>query len=581
MLLAVLAGCGEGLFKFDWFKKEPKDKVEEGFVDASVPDLADSLALKDTVAEQGWFEGLRFMRVRGYGIVAGLGTRGSRECPRQVRERLIQEMYKRPEFGRQGLEPPPLTPEQLIDDLDTAVVRIEGEIPAAAAPATRFDVSVVALPGTQTTSLEGGSLYTTDLHVYRDVPGGGAVEGKTLASAAGSIFINPFGGDSDAATRRNPREGVVLGGGVVKVRRRVRFVLSQPSYQRVQLITSRINARFAGAHKTAEGRSWSSIDIHMPPQFENDPFRFLALVRHLYLPTAQGFADQRARDLADEIRSPNAPHPDIALAWEGIGRTALPVVQSLYDAPEPHARFYAALAGLRMGDSIAVEPLVAFVNDPDSPYRLTGIEELGRAEDSYQAGTTLRQLLNHGDPWIRIAAYEALLARSDRVISSTPVGDRSFFVDQVESTGDNLIYVRRTGEPRIALLGARIRCIPPIFYRDPNGQLTIDADDDAQELTLIRKSPFSDRTSPPLPASFDVAALISMLGDSPRQDRHGDVHGLAMDYSSIVHVLYELCRTHSINAEFLLQRATVEEMFGPVPSGARREYDPSEERSEK
>jgi hypothetical protein len=323
----------------------------------------------------------------------------------------------------------------------------------------------------------------------------------------------------------------------------------------------------------AEATSPSYVDLRVPAEYQNDPFRFLALVRHLYLPSVTGFADQRARELTEEILRETAPHADIALAWEGIGRTILPLVRKLYTSDQPHASFYAALAGLRMGDDVAAEVIGKFAGDASSRYRLTAIEELGRAERCVRAALILRQLLDDEDPRIRVSVYEALLTRMDPVIETTMVGGSDFALDRVPSSRDNVIYVRRTGAPRIALLGSAVECRPPVFYESAHGLLTIDAKKDADRLTLVRRSPFVNRVSPPLSASLNVAELIAMLGDDPELRSGGEVHGLAMDYSSIAQAMYELCRTRSINAKFMIQSTSVTEMFGPLTPTGRAESD--------
>ncbi len=561
------AGC-----EFTWNTRKKKGDYDQGFVEAHVAGLAESLSYRDTIAEQGWLEGLRKMRVRGYGVVAGLGTRGSRECPERIRDRLIQEMFKRTEFSGPGIRPARISPEQIIDDRDTAVVAIEGEIPAAALPGTRFDLTVRALPGTQTVSLEGGRLYSADLRVYRDVGMGAAVEGKVLATGAGAVFINPFA-DEDAPTRRTAREGIVIGGGEARESRRLRFVLSRPSYQMARNIARVINSRFPGRRKVAEASSPSYVELHVPPGYYHDPFHFLALVRHLYLSQRPGFGDERARKLAEEILLADAPHPDISLAWEGIGRTALPIVQALYDEPRPHARFYAAVAGLRLGDDVAVDVLSRFAGDAESPYRLTAIEEMGYARKSLRAGVALRQLLDDADPRIRVEAYEALLSREDLAIDVHNVGPDNFMLDRVPSAAGNLIYVRRTGSQRIVLLGGPMRCRTPMFYQDDNDMVTINAAVGADELTIVRRTPFADRISPPLAGPTDLADLILMLGDDPVGTSRTDVHGLALDYSTITHLLYRLCESGTLNAKFMLQTTSVTELFGPLNTPGRQETE--------
>ncbi|MCB9849406.1 MAG: flagellar basal body P-ring protein FlgI [Phycisphaerales bacterium] len=556
-----------------WNTTKKRPDVEKGFVDANIEGLSDSLAYRDTVAQQAWIEGLRFMRVRGYGIIAGLGKRGSSECPERIRDRLIQEMYKRAELAGPGIKPARITPEQIVDDPDTAVVIIEGEIPAAAQVGDTFDLNVRALPGTQTTSLEGGRLYTAELHVYRDAGSGSVVEGKTLAEAAGPVFINPFSGSDKDGIQLSAREGTVIGGGKVIEPRRLRLVLTRPSFQRVRQIASTINERFAGGRKVAKATSPSYVELRVPEAYHDDPFHFLALVRHLYLPQRPGFDELRARQLADELAEPGASHPDIALAWEGLGRTVLPVVQKLYTDKKEVVRFYAAVTGLRLGDNVAVEVLAAVALDEGSSLRLTAIDELAHARDSARAAGVLRQMLDDPDPRIRVEAYEGLLARGDRVIRSEQVGDSNFMLDRVPSAAGNLIYVRRTGGQRIALLGSGLRCGTPVYYRDPNGMITISADAGADQLTLVRRTPFGDRQSPPLPCSPLLGDLILMLGDDPVVISENDVHGLALDYSTIASTLYELTQDGALNASFMLQTTSVREMFGPLTTSGRAESD--------
>ena len=573
LVLLWAGGCELGLGKITWDLGGQKKSVDDELVDIDPAPIADSAAFRNTIAQQAFVEGLRKMRVRGFGIVAGLNDRGSRECPRAIRDRLIGQMYKRKEFQRIGLRRARVTPERLLDDLDTAVVVVEGEIPAAATVGDHFDLSVRALPGTQTTSLAGGRLYTMQMHIYRDTAGGGAVEGKALATGAGQIFVNPFGSTPDAATKTDPREGFVLGGGTVVENRRVRLVISRPSYRRARLIAERINTRFGGSRKVANAISNSYVELAIPRRFQEDAFHFLALVRHLYLLENPVILEQRAGELVEEIREKDAPHADIALAIEGIGRTVLPRLEQLYSDPAPHARFYAAIAGLRLNDDLALDVMEQVVLDRNSPYRLTAITELGYARDLTRAAVVLRRLLDDEDPRIRVEAYEALLARHDRFIRTQEIGPNNFALDRVHSSADNVVYVRRTGEARIALIGDGLQCIPPVFYRDPSGMITINADTNDTELTLIRRTPFHDRVSPPLPTSLELGALVSMMGDDPTVTDHDHVHGLALDYATVARVLYALCQSQATNARFMMQTHSVTELFGPVNTIERPESD--------
>ncbi|MCP4591226.1 MAG: hypothetical protein GY842_10800 [bacterium] len=535
--------------------------------------LVNSKAFRDTVSQVAWVEGLRKMRVRGYGLVVGLGTRGSSECPRTVRGRMLQEMYKMAVFTRAGREALSVTPEQIIDDRDTAVVVVEGEIPAAASPGDCFDLHVRALAGTQTTSLEGGRLYSCNLRVHRDTTAG-SIAGQVLATGSGPVFVNPWAKSATAATRVDPRIGSVLGGGVVVEARRLRLVLEHPSYRRAVQVANCINNRFTARDKVADGRTPAHVKLRVPAVYADNPKHFLDVARHLYLPsTSPGFIDRRASELAEELLDPAAPHLDIALAFEGIGRSTEGLLRNLYADSRAHVSFYSGLAGVRLGDSMAVEPLAAHARNPRSDYRMAAVRALADAVDVYRASATLRAMLDDPDPRIRVMAYDGLRERGDPCVVSTVIGGDNFFLDRVQSGGRNLIYVRRSGERRIAVFGERVACVPPLFFVDDEGMLTMSANAGDEKVDLLRRTQFSERTSPPIPAPLRVAELIPWLGDEPVMDGEEVVRGLNVPYSLVVKAVADLCRADAINADFLLEQTTIPELFGPMPKSGRGESD--------
>ncbi|MFQ5494608.1 MAG: flagellar basal body P-ring protein FlgI [Phycisphaerae bacterium] len=244
--------------------------------------LADSAAYRDTIGAYTYYEGLRSMRVAGYGLVAGLGGEGASDCPRNIYNRLVQRLYKRHNFAGSRVGEITRTPEELIKSRDTAVVIVQANIPAGAVRGSRFDVSVSALPGTQTKSLIGGRLYATDLEILRPVSSSKAISGQVLAQAAGPLFINPFSG-GDSATSVSPRHAVIVNGGLCLQDRRLRLVLMRPSYQLARRIQDRVNAFFPGPRLTADAVSPSFVRLRVPEEYSDDTAHFLGLVRALYL----------------------------------------------------------------------------------------------------------------------------------------------------------------------------------------------------------------------------------------------------------------------------------------------------------
>ncbi len=534
--------------------------------------LTQSASFRDTIGSFAYYDGMGPMRVRGYGLVVGLGKNGSSDCPRNIYDRLVQNLYKQHRFASTVVGEKGVTPEQLIADPDTAVVIVYGEIPPAAVEGTRFDVFVSAVPGTQTKSLLGGRLFTTDLEVFRDVGPNVAITGQILAHAAGPVFINPFS-DGASATKSSLLEGTVIGGGVASKERRLRLVLTEPSYPRARQIQDRINAHFGGPMKVADANSPSFVQLRVPPEYHKDTGHFLALVRSLYLTRDPLFEGDRARLLGEELVHPAAPHAQIAWAFEGLGRSALPVLGELYGHAKEHVSFHAAVAGMRLGDHVACDCMTLHAMKKDDPQRFPAIRALGDARAMGSAAVALRKLLHDEDPRVRIEAYETLLKRGDATVGSKSVGGDSFVLDRIETSEPNLIYVKRSGARRIALFGEDLHCVPPLLYRAPDGSVMINAENGDSTLTLLRTVVASGTVSPSIHASLALPELVRLLGGNADIDADGHASGLGLDYGAVVRALHNLCEARAVNAAFVLEQPNAAEMFPPTRAAGRPESE--------
>lgn len=566
----VAALCLGGCNGIIW-ETEDRGKAELG-MQAEADLFAASPAVRDTIGSLCFYEGMRPLAVRGYGLVVGLGSNGSRDCPKQIRETLVQNMYKQQKSsgGVVGVER--ITPEQLIDDEDTAVVLCQGEIPAGALAGTQFDVAVTALPGTQTKSLRGGRLFTTELDVFRSTGPNTSITGQSLAYASGPMFLNPFAGE-DSATKIDPRNGVVLGGGTTTQDRRIRLVLGEPSYVWARKIRDRINAQFPGSRIVADAISPSFVQLRIPPEFAGDEGHFLALVRGLYLSRDPGFEALRAQALGEELQHPGAPHALIALSLEGLGRPSVAVVNKLYTHSKDYVSFHAAVAGLRLGDHLAADALTVHADSTDSEFRFRAIRALGEAKGVSSAAISLRRLLHDPDPRVQVAAYEALIRRGDVTIASVRVDDDNFTLDRVPMDGESFIYAKRTGERRIVLFDHDLKVAPPVFYRSPDGSFTLTADRGDRTLTVVRVVVSSGAVSPSVPAPLELMPLLRLLGAEAQVLPDGEVIGLGLDYASIVRALHHLCNDGSINGKFMLEQPNITELFGPPEPSSRPESE--------
>lgn len=552
------------------------EKAKERYalgVDPQSSELADSAAFRDTIGSVTTYEGLSAMRVRGYGLVVGLGKNGSTDCPKPIYDRLVQSMYKQHRFGASSrVGEPGITPETMIDDVDTAVVVIYGDIPPAATTGTRFDVNIMALPGTQTKSLRGGRLFTADLEMYRLVSPDVSIAGRNLAQAAGPVFINPFS-DDRSATKVNELTGVILSGGVVTDDRRLRLVLTQASYQRARQIQDRINAQFPGARKVADAVSPSFVQLEVPPAFRQDTGRFLTLIRSLYLSRDPSFESERARLLAEEIQQNNAPYAQIASCFEGLGRKSLPALNELYTHSRETVSFHAAVAGMRLGDHAAGDVLAYYAANPKSEFRFPAIRALGEAGAIGGTAIPLRKLLLDDDPRVQIAAYEALVRRRDAAIHSMTVGGDNFTLDVVADSPTRFVYIKRNVERRIALFGRDLTGSAPALYRAPDGSIVLNARDGDADFTVMRTVVSRELSSPPMQVPFNVVKLVKILGSDAGVTTGGDVLGLGLDYGAVVHLLYTLCENKVVNAGFQMEEPNVLDLLGPGTPQGRPESD--------
>lgn len=562
-VICIISGCV-------WFE-ETRQKFDLGVASSRSP-YADSAAYKDTIGSMTYYQGLNPMRVRGYGLVVGLGKNGSSDCPKPIFNRLVQNLYKQHRFTSQIVGVKNISPEVIIEDRDTAVVIVQGEIPPAAVKGTTFDISVTAIPGTQTKSLRGGRLYTTYLEMYRPISNTTSIRGRILARAHGPLFLNPFS-QSDAATKTSDLEGIIIGGGIVTEKRRIRLVLMEPSYRRVRQIEERINTFTSADGKTADAISPSFIQLKIPSRYYNDTGHFLTLLRSLYLSRNPKSATINAHLLANEIVYPTAQHGLIASCFEGLGRVSLPVLDNLYAHSKEYVSFHAAVAGLRLGDHIAGDAMIMHAENPAGQYRFKAIRALAETKGMAGASMCLRRLLDNEDNRIQIAAYEALIKRGDPSIQTELIGGDNFYLDRIPTSRPNFVFVKRRDARRIALFGHDIQCIPPVLYQAPDGCVTISAEPDAKDMTILRVVVSTGSSSPQISVAFSAPEWITLMGQEADVDYKGNVIGLGLDYGEIVRVLYHLCKSKSLNATFVLEQPNTTDLFGPPREKGRPESE--------
>lgn len=530
-----------------------------------------------TVAEHAALAGGGGMPVTGVGVVIGLGTNGSRRVPAEVREHLNKQLA-RARMGSFRYGTADLTPRRLLQDLDTAVVTVSGQIPFGAPVGTRFDLYVVAAPQTGTRSLDGGYLMPSELRFALEGvtrPGGGT---KVFGEARGPLFVNPYIDASDTIQAAKLREGRILGGGVVTVARPIALRLHDPDFAMARVIRDRINERFPAERAVANAENREKIKLHIPRAWRKDYRHFLRLVMHLPLLSSPDAWEQKARELVQAMGRPEANHDGLALVLEAMGRQVQSVLRELYASPNHRTAFFAARTGLRLDDNMAGEVVMRTARMSNSPLQVLAIEELGRHRDLLAAQDTLVGLLDNENATVRVAAYEALRERREEGrITRIDVGG-AFELDLVRSKRRPVIYATQAAEPRMVVFGPDVSVAESVYYMTPGEQVTVTsvkakdlAGPDKAPAVVLAQAPQrgkylvvfrrlsrdgSRRLSPSFLIGFDVPSLVTALGWPPPPKSGpgaGEVKGMGLSYGQVVRVVQGLCAAGHIRAKFILQ----------------------------
>ena len=152
-----------------------------------------SVRSKDSDAEEAPISGTRLVGdlavpyglhpivVESVGFVSGLRGTGSDTPPSPHRNLMMREMQRR------GVD----KPNALLASSDTALVLVRALLRPGIQKGDVFDVEVRVPSNSETTSLRGGILWTTELNPLAVMPDSRLHRGHALASAKGPIMVDP------------------------------------------------------------------------------------------------------------------------------------------------------------------------------------------------------------------------------------------------------------------------------------------------------------------------------------------------------------------------------------------------------
>ena len=496
--------------------------------DGQNPATAD---LGPTIGSLATVQGLDPVTLEGYGIVGGLKGTGSADCPPAVRAYLAREIRRRlPERGT-------LDVEKFISSMDTAAVLIEGVLPEMPFKNEYFDVKVTALPGTQTTSLDGGGLLPAELRL----PGSLGVDRRALADAEGPIFI-----DKISEGRTDARTGYILAGGKVLDDYKIILELRQSDFRITNAVRNLINGRFG--QTTAQAVQPGRVEVLVPAQYRYRPQRFVAMLKAMFLTQEPETTAQRIKTLVKRLAETQNKY-DCEVALEAIGNQCLGELQVLLDSPDESVRLSAGRCTLNLGGNAGLAVLRRIAMDKGSAQRQQALEDIGAAARRDDVAALARTLLDDDDFSMRLAAYEQLRKVDDITITQDFVG-RNFYLEQITRTRKKAIFVSRSGQPRIVLFGAPIRCRDNIFVQSAEGDITINSAEGQDNVTLIRGHPKRPSVVAKARSSSKLDDIVKALCQEPPKEGDTKGGGLGVSYADAAALLKQMADKGTVDAEF-------------------------------
>ena len=517
--------------------------------------------------------------VSRYWVAVGLNGTGSRDVPRALRTRLLNELGLKG-LGSVSKGTADLTPQRLLDHADTSVVLVEGLIPGGATRGDPFDLLVTSMQSL-TTSLEGGRLLM-DVEL---APGGAAVRfAHSYAKASGQLYLNPLEDDLSRRERiERSRVAVVLSGGQVTRDRSITLLLNQSDSNRSRMIADRINERFGrnpddgDKYETAVAQDESRIELHVPHRWRGQSARLLSLIVYCYVQRRFDFELEQAARLGKALEEDPDNFADrVALAWEALGPNAKPAISQYYDHPDLKVRFAALQAGSHMQDENTSKPLARLAKVADPAVRRRAAEMMVFLPDSLVASHALRTLLDDADRNVRIAAYQALsrmgnMDMIDRLVFKTAGGKLKFVLDMVNAK-QPLVFISQTQLPRVVVFNSYTGLKTPVVASLWDNRLMIKAPEAEGPAEVYYQAPGKTEGEKVQMLPF-IVHLVKYMARRPKLDKKG----LDLSYSRVVNALYQLREAGYIDADLEVESSPLAEGIAryrqQVPDEPRPETD--------
>jgi hypothetical protein len=400
-----------------------------------------------------------------------------------------------------------------------------------------FDVKVTALPSTQTTSLDGGRLFTAEMRM----PGSFGVNTRILADVEGPVYVDKI--DNEGVDYKT---GYILAGGKVLDEYKIILSLHRPDFGTANRIRNRINGRFVDA--AAKAVSSDRVEFVVPPKYREQGRRFVSIVTAMFLTHGPSINNKRIQAYVKRLSASQERYSS-EVALEAIGNECLDELGVLLKSPDEKVRFHAARCMLNLGSDAGLAALRRIAQEKESAYRIEAMESITFGARRNDAVSISRKLLRDDDFQIRLAAYEQLRKLDDIAVTQEFVG-RNFYLERVAQTDLKTVFVSRSGQPRFVLFGTPLYCEGNIFVQSDNGDIIINAPSGQKYVNIIRKHPKRPNVIGQLKSSFELGDIIRTLCDEPVKEDQKGRGGLGVSYSDAAALLKQMCDKGAVRAEF-------------------------------
>ena len=269
-----------------------------------LPAQAATARIKDIVN----IEGVRDNQLVGYGLVVGLAGTGDSLNNSPFTKQSLQAMLERLGVNTAGVN---------MRTANVAAVMVTANLPAFSTQGSRLDVNVSSLG--DSSSLQGGTLLVTPLL---------GADGEVYAIAQGSVTINGFKAEGDAATIVSgvPTTGRISSGALIEreigftlgAQRELRLALKNPDLTTSRRIALSIND-FIGV-PCATPEDGSTVRVVLPRNFNGNIVDLLTDVEQLVIET-----DQPAKIIIDENSGIIVMGKDVRVSTVAVAQSNLTV----------------------------------------------------------------------------------------------------------------------------------------------------------------------------------------------------------------------------------------------------------------